>query len=161
MASIPREPRKGESVLWRNASVSCLGGYVALILVLRYMDPDDRAKSFRLVIGRFDTRKGWERYIEGLEKLEPAATFTLASIGIPENLRVYYSNRAWTNHDMRRWFRSKVGRTITETEYRRRENSRNEKSRIRLPVEFLKGNPGKWVVAKDSRRWGRPRKDGA
>lgn len=155
MPSIRREHRKGESVLWRNAAVSCAGGWIALMAIFRYVDPEDKTRNYRLNLGRIDTRKGWESYVKGLSG-EPAETFKVSSLGIPDDLSVYYSTRAWTNFDAKRWLSSKIRRTVPEKIFLREEESRGMQ-RIRIPLSEVKARPRKWVVMRDQTPQGRTR----
>lgn len=144
MPTAVRERRTGEAELMRTVSVGSREGWY-LLMYLRYVDPEERAKNFRLGVGRFDTPKGWERFLNGLSG-EPAATFTLRKFGIPYDNSVFYGTRAWTNFDAFGWIRGKLSRRTNPRRFLRDEETRERPFPIGLPD--LEMHPGKWVLAR-------------
>lgn len=144
MPTAVRERRSGEAELMRATSVGSREGWY-LLMYLRYVDPDERARNFRLGVGRFDTPRNWERFLDGLSG-EPAAAFTLRNFGIPYDNTVFYGRRAWTNSDAFRWIRGKVLRRTNPRRFLRDEETRNRPFPVGL--SDLERNPGKWVLAR-------------
>ena len=144
MPTAVRERRSGEAELLRAVSVGSREGWY-LLLFLRYVDPDERARNFHLGAGRFDSPKGWGRFMKGLSG-EPAAAFTLRNFGIPFDNTVFYGSRGWTNCDAFRWIRKKILRRTNPRRFLRDEETRENPFPIGL--SDLAGNPGKWVLAR-------------
>lgn len=143
--TVSRNRLPGDAELIRTASIGSREGWY-LLMYLRRSDPRDKAGNFLLFAGRFDTESGWGRFRKGLPEREPAEKFVLRDFGIPYDLSVFYSTRAWTNLDARKWLDRKLGNRQNPRKFLREEQDRNRP----FPVELgrMRANPGKWVVAK-------------
>lgn len=135
----------GDAELIRTASIGSREGWY-LLMYLRRSDPEDRARSFLLCAGRFDTETGWRRFLKGLPEREPAEKFVLRNFGIPYDLSVFYSTRAWTNLDAERWLERKLRNRQDPRNFLREE--RDRKRPFPVGLGHMRANPGKWVVAK-------------
>ena len=130
------------AVLWRWASARTDSG-ISVFLTLKLGNGTGKV----LFAGRSDSEDGWRRLFGEIPG-DPAGTFLLGSVGIPENLGVKDSGRAWTNLRARAWIDSRIRKALPREEFEERESEREESSRFPFGISFLEENRGKWVLGK-------------
>ena len=130
------------AVLWRWASARTDSG-VSVFMTLKL----GNGTGMALFAGRYDSEEGWRR-LSGNIPGDPAGTFLLESVGIPEKLGVKDSGRAWTNLRARAWIEARLEKAVSRKEFEERESKREEFSRFPFGISFLEEHPWKWVLGK-------------